>query len=851
MTRLTLSAPLAGWALPLAEVPDPAFAQGLVGHGLAIDPTVGELRSPCDGVVLSVHRARHACTIRAANGAEVLLHVGVDTVRLGGEGFTAHVAEGQAVKAGDRLLAFDLDLLGQKARSLVSMMVVTNGFAVADLVTGREVAVGDAVMAAAGGGDAAADAAPAPAPAGEVVTRSVRLPLAQGLHARPAAALAAAAKQHPGTVQARGNGRSANAKSVTALMALGTGLGDTLELSVSGPGAGEVADRLVGLVRQGLGDPVVAIPDTPPAQAAPAAALARPAAEEPLGPPFAAGEEVLLKGTIAVPGIAVGTAVRLFREAAGFPEQGLGAAVEEPRLRDALAKVTATLEAAQAQGGSQAAIFAAHRELLADPDLLEGALALLSQGRSAEAAWSATLRRQANTLAGLADPRMAERAADMRDLEAQVLDVLSGRGPRLRLADVPPGSIVLAGEVLPSDLAGVQPGRLGGLCMAQGGPTSHAVILAAGLGVPTVVALGGQLGRVPEGAPLVLDGNRGQITVFPPEEEMRATREAARVREARRVENRRSAHLDCVMADGTRIEVFANLGKAKDAAPAVAEGAEGCGLLRTEFLFLERQSAPTEEEQLEQYQAIADALGGRHLVIRTLDVGGDKPLPYLPLPPEENPVLGLRGVRVGLRQPELLRGQIRAILRVRPAGAARIMVPMIASLWELRAVRDMVAEEMTRLGRAEPIEVGAMIEVPAAAVAADQIAAAADFLSIGTNDLTQYVLAMDRGNPHVAAQLDALHPGVLRMVRLAVVGASRHGRPVAVCGGSASDPLAAPILLGLGVTELSATPAVIADLKAFIRTLTMADCRAVAEAALELDSAEAVRRMVAERWPGL
>ncbi len=851
MTRLPLSAPLAGWALPLDEVPDPAFAQRLVGDGIAIDPTVGELRSPCDGVVLSVHRARHACTLRAANGAEVLLHVGVDTVKLGGEGFTPRVTDGQAVKAGDRLISFDLDLLGQKARSLVSMMVVTNGFSVADLVTGREVAAGDAVMAVTGG-EAAVDPTPAPAAAaGETVTRAVRLPLAQGLHARPAAALAAAAKRHPGPVQLRCKGRDANAKSVTALMGLGTALGDTLEIAVSGPGAADVADRLVDLVQGGLGDPVVAIPDTPAGGGAPMAAIAKPAAEEPLGPPFAAGEEVLLKGTIAVPGIAVGAAVRLFREAVSFPEQGSGPEVEERRLRDALARVGTDLEAAQAQGGGHGAIFAAHRELLADPDLADESMAQLRQGRSAEAAWSTTMRRQADRLAGMADARMAERAADMRDLEAQVLDVLSGRGPRLRLADVPPGSVVLAGEVLPSDLAGVQPGRLGGLCMAQGGPTSHAVILAAGLGVPTVVAVGGQLGRVPEGAPLILDGNRGQLTVFPPEAEMQATREAARVREARRVENRRSAHLDCVMADGTRIEVFANLGKAKDAAPAVAEGAEGCGLLRTEFLFLERQSAPTEDEQLEQYQAIADALGGRPLVIRTLDVGGDKPLPYLPLPPEENPVLGLRGVRVGLRQPELLRGQIRAILRVRPAGAARIMVPMIASPWELRAVRDMVAEEMQRLGRAEPIEVGAMIEVPAAAVAADQIAAVADFLSVGTNDLTQYVLAMDRGNPHVAAQLDALHPGVLRMVRLAVVGADQHRRPVAVCGGSASDPLAAPILLGLGVTELSATPAVIADLKAFIRTLTLEECRAVAETALNLDSADAVRRMVAERWPGL
>lgn len=853
MTAITLAAPLAGWAMPLAEVPDPAFAQGLVGTGMAIDPTGNELRSPCDGVVLSVHRARHACTLRAASGAEVLLHLGVDTVGLNGEGFTAHVRDGQTVKAGDLLIGFDMDLVGSRAQSLVSMMVVVNdGFTVESQSVNHEIAVGEPAMTVRGGSgaDAAAPLAAAAADSDETGERSVVLPIANGLHARPAAALVAATKAYPGTVTILCRDRSANAKSVVALMGLGTVLGDRLTVRATGPGAQDMAVSIAVLIEGGLGDAVV---DGAAAAAAPAATPAAPPPqpEEEIGPLFAPGEEVLLKGTIAVPGQAVGSVVRRFRSAVRVTEEGAGPAAEEPRLRRALDSVIAELGRSAERMPEHAAIFQAHRELLDDPELLEGALSDIRAGKSAEWAWQRTARLQADALAALADPRMAERAADLRDLEQQVLAVLSGKGPSVGLADLPAGSIVLADEILPSDLAGVPAGRLAGIGMVHGGPTSHAVILAAALGVPTVVALGRQAERVPDGAPVVIDGNRGELLVFPPEDMLATTRTAVAARAARREENRRTAGEDCRMADGTRIEVFANLGRVSDAPGAVVEGAEGCGLLRTEFLFLERQSAPTEDEQHRQYQQIADALEGRPLVIRTLDVGGDKPLSYLPLPKEENPVLGLRGVRVGLREPELLRAQIRAILRVKPAGACRIMVPMIASPSELLAVRAMVDEEREKLGRAEPIELGAMIEVPAAALIADRIGAVADFLSIGTNDLTQYVLAMDRGNPHVAAQLDALHPGVLRLIRLAVMGAKTHDRTVAVCGGSASDPMAAPLLIGLGVTELSATPAVIADLKAFIRTLRMEDCRRVAEAALATDSAEEVRRLVAEAWPAI
>jgi phosphocarrier protein FPr len=417
--------------------------------------------------------------------------------------------------------------------------------------------------------------------------------------------------------------------------------------------------------------------------------------------------------------------------------------------------------------------------------------------------------------------------------------------------ELPERAVLVADELMPSELAAVPVGRLAGLCTARGGATSHVAILAAGMGVPAVVAIGDAALRVPDGAPMIIDGNRGQVRVFPAVTTREAAYRAITGRTVRRRAELATAHEPARTSDGVEIAVYANLGQVGDAAAAIARGAEGCGLLRTEFLFLDRRTTPSEHEQAVCYQDIANALAGRPLVIRTLDAGGDKPLPYLPQVSEENPALGVRGVRLVMRHPELLRAQLRAILRVTPIGACRIMVPMIASLAELRAVRAVLDEERRALGVTAQIPLGAMIEVPAAALLADSLAREADFFSIGTNDLSQYALAMDRGNRDLAAGLDALHPGVLRLVASTVAGAKTRDRPVSVCGGAAGDPYAVPIFLGLGVRTLSVAPAAVPEIKAWVRTLTMARCADVAAAAVGLDSSEAVRALVASTWPGL
>jgi phosphoenolpyruvate-protein phosphotransferase len=494
---------------------------------------------------------------------------------------------------------------------------------------------------------------------------------------------------------------------------------------------------------------------------------------------------------------------------------------------------------AAALGGDRRAVLEAHLSMIEDEALIAGVHRTVAQGASAGVAWRETVERSVEALQALGDERLAERAADLKDLQRQVLLELSGE--RAAAIELPPGAILLADDLMPSDLVSLDAAHIAGLCTARGGPTSHVAVIAAAMGIPAVVAAGPQVLGVPAGRTVILDGDAGVLIADPDPVQVEAAKVRLSEQSARKALLGAAAMEPAQTLDGVRIEVRGNVGSPAEARAGAENGAEGCGLLRTEFLFLDRQTPPDEAEQTRQYQAVADALAGLPVVVRTLDVGGDKPAPYLDLPPEENPALGLRGVRVGLSRPELLRTQIRAILGVRPFGQCRIMIPMVASLAELLAVRAMVDEVRSELGHEGRVPLGVMIETPAAAVTADLIAAHADFLSIGTNDLAQYALAMDRGNPALAGQIDALHPAVLRLIGLAADGGRAKGRPVAVCGGLASDLAAVPILIGLGVTELSAAPAMIPEVKGLIRTLDVAACRSLAALACAEASAAAVR----------
>jgi multiphosphoryl transfer protein len=822
VTRLVLASPLAGWSSPPEEIPDEVFAQRMLGDGVAVDPVGNVLHAPCDGEVISIAASRHAIALRHADGAEILMHVGIDTVGLAGEGFELLVRKGERVHVGDPLLKFDLDLLARKAASLVTPIVITNGdrFRVASTRVNREVAVGDELCVLESAGTSATEAAVGGAPA---VSEAVVVRHAHGIHARPAALLAKHAKALPFPLEIRARGRGADPRSAVALMSLGIRGGDELVIAgFTSAAAGAVAE-LARVVRD--------LEKLPVRDAA-----ANPRASSPV-PRAADGS---LRGVIASRGFAVGPAFQLRATEIPVAEAGQGAAAERAALNAARAAVRAKLEQRARLGGAAGEVSTAHLELLDDTTLESAAERALADGKSAGFAWRAASRDSARALQATGDALLAERVDDLLDLERQVLIAL--RGDAGAAPVIPRGAILLARDLKPSELIDVEAGALAGIALAAGGPTSHVAILAGVMGIPMLVAVGESLLDIESGAPVVLDADAGSLRAAPPAGELAVAERELATRHATRARELATAQQPGRLASGERIEVFANLvGTVADASLAVAQGAEGCGLLRTEFLFLERASAPDEDEQLRAYRQVADVLAGRPLVIRTLDAGGDKPIPYLPMPAEENPALGLRGIRTSLWRPDLLETQIRALLRT--GGPCRVLLPMITDVAEVRTVRRVLDEQRAQLG-VSALPLGVMIETPAAALLADQLAAEVDFLSIGTNDLAQYTLAMDRGHAELAARIDGVHPAVLRLIRAVCDAAARQRRPVAVCGGLASDPDAVPLLIGLGVTELSAVPAAIPRIKSRLSALSLADCRALAHEAASLPSSEAVRGLL-------
>ncbi|MDQ0836659.1 phosphoenolpyruvate--protein phosphotransferase [Sphingomonas faeni] len=828
MASILLTAPMQGWATPIDEVPDAVFSERMLGDGVAIDPTGDCLYAPCAATVLTLLPSGHAITLATPEGAEILIHIGLDTVALGGRGFSPCVAVGDTVERGAPLIRFDLDLLVREARAVVTPIVVVNPdrFRIVHAVSSELVAIGDPLMTLEPS-DAVAHRETSED--GTTHERTVVVPLPHGIHARPAARLAATAKHFDADVTLACGDKTANVRSPIALLALAIRRDDTIVVTTAGADAAAALAAICDLIESGMDEP--------------AEAPVRAPAVAPLPPSSAV--DGALTGVTAAPGLAIGRA-RWFRPAdIVVPEQGEGIAVEEARFDAAVTTLsTRFADRARTATGPERAIVEAHAAMLDDPMLHDTTRGGIARGESAGHAWRAAIRPQADVLRTSTDPRLAERADDMLDLERQLLALIAG--VETTPLSFPPDTILLADDLLPSHVLSLDRANIVGFCVERGGPTSHVAILAATMGLPALVAIGSSLNAIADDTSVILDASEGLLRIDPDADTLVETQVRIVQAQVRRTEALARAGEPCRMADGTRIEAFANLGALGDAHLAVENGAEGSGLLRTEFLFLERDAAPTVAEQTADYQAIADALDGRPLIVRLLDIGGDKPAPYLPMAPEENPALGLRGIRVGLAHPQLLEDQVRAILSVKPAGQCRIMVPMIASLDELRAVRAVVDRVAAEIGIADRVPVGVMIETPAAAVTADLIAAEADFLSVGTNDLTQYTLAMDRGNAAVASGIDGLHPAVLRLIAQTCKGGAVHGRWTGVCGGLASDPLAVPILIGLGVTELSSAPALVPEIKALVATLTMEACRAHAAAALQCGSAADVRSLARE-----
>jgi phosphoenolpyruvate-protein phosphotransferase/dihydroxyacetone kinase phosphotransfer subunit len=680
-----------------------------------------------------------------------------------------------------------------------------------------------------------------PGPSGPETRVTLDVDLPHGLHARPAARLVQTASAFDAEVRvsnvSAGRG-PVSARSLNAVATLGVSRGQRIEVVARGPQASLVADAVRALADRRFDEaPDEATPSPPPAATA------------------GTDGDAVLRGVPASPGVVVGPARHLRGADLPIPEgsaKGSGSTptAERALLERALATVRTDVvrqgEEAQATiGRAQAAIFDAHLLFLQDDALIGPALRGIDDGATAAASWSTAVGELARAWEGLEDPYLRERAADLRSVGRQVLArVLGIEVPRPRLDAQ---GILVARDLEPADTVGLNRDVCRGIALAHGGPTSHAAILARALGIPAVVGLGERLLEVRDGLPLGLDGVAGVVHLDPPASTV-ASLETAGDEFARRAHDARArAASPATTLDGTGIAVLANVGGpvdiGTDVRAALAAGCDGVGLLRTEFLFVGRAAIPDEEEQERVYREAATALGGRPLTIRTLDVGADKPLPGIARAEEANPFLGVRGIRLGLERPELLASQLRAIRRVAADHDVRVLFPMVATVDELHAALD--ALEAARDGSGTRPPAGVMIEVPSAALLASRFAPDVAFFSIGTNDLTQYVLAADRGNDRVGAIADPVHPAVLRLIGETARAATAAGIPAAVCGELAGDPQATALLLGLGVRELSMSAPAIPTVKDAVRATDLAGATALAERALGAASTTEVRAMLA------
>jgi phosphoenolpyruvate-protein phosphotransferase len=821
---VTLQAPLSGVVLPLSAVPDPVFAGGLMGQGLAIEPLSSTLLAPCDGEISQVSSTGHAVTVRAANGAEVLMHIGIDTVKLGGSGFVTRVQKGQQVRAGQPLVEIDIDSVARRAPSLITVVVVTNSD---DMVlsldaSGLVEAGASGFLTVTAQGALSRPDAVHGAESTAAFTASAVVAHEGGLHARPCALLQSVARRYPCQIDLHFAGQHANARSVVAVMGLGVSEGDTVSVHASGDDAAAALAAVVAALQT---------PSHAGHAPAPAAVVAT-------------RDDGKLGGVCAAPGLAVGTLVLLAEQARPVPERGHGVEPELAALNAALQQVRDAVAADVAQADKRGAhaeseIFGAHLALLDDPELAHAAERYILDGRSAAYAYRSAISAQSAVLLGLGNALLAERVADLKDLERRVLDVLLGG--EQAAPELPAQAIVVADDLTPSQLTRLPREQLAGVVLARGGATNHVAILCRALAIPALVACGPAALALAAGSEALLNAGEGWLDAQPDASELAAARQDIAQREQRRRTLREQSAGQARTRDGLAIEVAANIANAAEARDAVLNGADGVGLLRTEFLFIDRHDAPSEDEQRAACQDVLDALQGRPAIIRTLDAGGDKDVPYLSLPPEDNPALGLRGIRTGFAMPAVLDAQLRALLQVKPLSRLRILLPMVADVADLQRVRQRLDELAAELGVAERPQLGVMIEVPSAALLADQLAEYADFLSIGTNDLTQYTLAMDRCHPALAANLDALHPSLLRLIALTVHGAAKHGKWVGVCGALASDPQATPVLVGLGVTELSVSPQLVPEIKDTVRRLDSTACQQLALDLQSLNSAQQVR----------
>ena len=559
-----------------------------------------------------------------------------------------------------------------------------------------------------------------------------------------------------------------------------------------------------------------------------------------------------IQGISGSRGVAVGNVYRYIQEEIVIPDYTVAEDKVEEEIGKFAAAMAATLKqldtirqkALEEMGPEEAAIFEAHMQIAQDPSLSDGIKSLVeSSHTNVVAATAQTIETFANIFLGMEDAYMRERGADIKDIGDRLMRNMLGMNPR-GLSHISGEVILVAQDLAPSDTASLDKNVVKGIVTAAGGPTSHAAIMARTLEIPAVMGVG-DIESFVDGDKAIVLGTDGIVEINPSDADWAEYTNQAEAFQEELKRLRESANLEATTTDGHYVELFGNIGKAKDAKNALTLGAQGIGLYRTEFLYMENDELPAEDVQFEEYKKVAQDMKGKPVIIRTMDVGGDKELKCLDLPSEMNPFLGYRAIRISLNRPDIFKVQLRALLRASAFGDIHIMYPMIASVEEVKqanAMLDECKEELTAEGKEfnKDIKVGIMIEVPAAAVISPILAKYVDFFSIGTNDLCQYTLAVDRMNEAIGSLYQPLHPGVLRLIKHVIDASHEQGKFTGMCGELASDPVATMILLGLGLDEFSMTASSIPLIKNILRSVSKAECEEVANKALTMDTAEEI-----------
>ncbi|MEG8178538.1 phosphoenolpyruvate--protein phosphotransferase [Nocardia terpenica] len=854
---------------------------------------------------LSLAQAAVALAAEMVHGQEVRIGVaaGLDEHTFGTDAVAVAEAIGAADSGDGVLVLMDLgsavlsaelalELMDSPHEVRLSAAPVIEGLIAAAVSAAGGAALGEAAAEAENallgkrtqlGGEQEQAAEPPPESSGDRIAAHFVVTNPHGLHARPAARLVAELRGLDAEVRMRNrttDSAPVSGRSLSRIAALGILAGHEVEITATGPDASTAVDRVSALAarefdeagagefanRLGVADSSSQHADSSSRRADSSSRRADSSSRradsssrradsssrrafgrdltEDSGQKHAGITSVAASRGGPFPastGIAIGPARHLHAAEFELPEHPAGSPGEEQeRLDGAIALARNAIRESSARvggagGAAEAEIFQAHLLLLDDEDLREAVRRRIADGQAGATAWAHEWSTAATALERLPDEYQRARAADVRAVRDQVLAALLG----VDAETIDGSGILVAADLTPAQAANLDPAVVAGIVLAQGSPTAHSAILARTRGIPAVVGAGPAVLDIAEGATVALDGATGRLAIDPdPAVLAEFTTRAAEQRERARAAAA-AAHEPAVTMDGGIVPVAANVGSLADATAAMRAGADLSGLVRTEFLFLGREYAPSVDEQERMYRQLAEAFDGRRIVLRTLDVGGDKPLPYIAQPREANPFLGLRGLRLALAHPELLRDQLRAIVRVAADHPVSVMFPMVTTVDEVRAARGMLEEV---LPQGVSLDVGIMVEVPAAAAKTTVLAEHVDFFSIGTNDLTQYAAAVERGNDTVAALADPLDPGVLRLIDLVCRGAG--ATPVAVCGELAADPLAIPLLLGMGVTELSVAPPAVAATKAAVRDLDRARCSALAVRAFVCESATDVRALV-------